>query len=172
MDIALAEFASPIGPVAIAVVGGDRLAALEFAGARELEPGLARRYGPCAARPARDPAGLATRLGAYFEGDLAAILPIETETGGTPFQRRVWALLKTIPCGTTTTYGALAARLGQPGAQRAVGLANNRNPVSIVIPCHRVVGSDGSLVGYGGGIDRKRWLLDHEGAAAGGGRLL
>lgn len=172
MDIVFAELASPIGPVALAALENGALAALEFSGTRELEPGLKRRYGAYRVTAAVDPGGLATRLRAYFDGDLAAIRPIATETGGTPFQQSVWTLLKAIPCGATTTYGTLAQRLGKPGAQRAVGLANNRNPVSVVIPCHRVVGSDGSLVGYGGGLDRKRWLLAHEGASAEPSRLL
>ena len=81
---------------------------------------------------------------------------------GTPFQRKVWEQLKKIPCGETLSYGQLATRILQPTASRAVGLANGRNPVSIVIPCHRVIGADGSLTGYGGGIERKQWLLEHE----------
>ncbi len=81
---------------------------------------------------------------------------------GSPFQRRVWQALLEIPYGATTTYGELALRLGKPGAARAVGLANGRNPFAIVVPCHRVVGARGALTGYGGGLERKRWLLDHE----------
>jgi len=84
------------------------------------------------------------------------------ETGGTPFQQEVWRSLRAIPCGTTTSYGKLAAQIGRPAAVRAVGLANGANPVAVVIPCHRVIGSNGSLTGYGGGLERKRWLLDHE----------
>ena len=86
---------------------------------------------------------------------------------GTPFQQRVWAALQEIPYGTTWSYGQLAARIGNAGAARAVGLANNRNPIAIIIPCHRVIGADGSLVGYGGGLPMKEWLLEHEGALAG-----
>ena len=109
------------------------------------------------------------QLAAYFAGDLTAFdLPLGPR--GTAFQQRVWAALVEIPFGETTTYGALAERLSRPGAARAVGLANGRNPISIVIPCHRVVGSDGRLTGYGGGIDRKAWLLDHE-AGRGPGQL-
>ncbi len=81
---------------------------------------------------------------------------------GTPFQLRVWAELRRIPFGQLTSYGELARRLGNPGAARAVGAANGRNPISIVVPCHRVVGANGSLTGFGGGIERKRWLLEHE----------
>jgi methylated-DNA-[protein]-cysteine S-methyltransferase len=101
----------------------------------------------------------------YFLGDLSAINSIPVTTGGTSFQRDVWAELRTIQAGTTLSYGALARQLGRPKSARAVGLANGANPVSIVVPCHRLVGADGSLTGYAGGISRKRWLLIHEGAA-------
>ena len=90
---------------------------------------------------------------------------IEWRTAGTPFQRRVWTGLTTIPPGETLSYGALAAKLGCPRSVRAVGTANGANPISVVVPCHRVIGADGSLTGYGGGLERKRWLLNHEGAA-------
>jgi methylated-DNA-[protein]-cysteine S-methyltransferase len=101
----------------------------------------------------------------YFLGDLFAINSIPVTTGGTSFQREVWAALRTIRAGTTVSYGALARQLGRPKSVRAVGLANGANPVAIVVPCHRVIGTDGSLTGYGGGISRKRWLLIHEGVA-------
>ena len=84
------------------------------------------------------------------------------KTAGTDFQREVWRALRGIPCGTTLSYGELARRIGRPNAVRAVGLANGANPIGVVVPCHRVIGSNGSLTGYGGGIERKRWLLDHE----------
>ena len=100
----------------------------------------------------------------YFLGDLFAINSIPVTTGGTSFQREVWAALRTIRAGTTVSYGALARQLGRPKSVRAVGLANGANPVAIVVPCHRVIGTDGSLTGYGGGISRKRWLLIHEGS--------
>jgi methylated-DNA-[protein]-cysteine S-methyltransferase len=98
----------------------------------------------------------------YFEGDVEAIDALPVQTGGTPFQRTVWSALREIACGTTASYAKLAERIGRPTAVRAVGLANGSNPVGIVVPCHRVIGSDGSLTGYGGGIERKRWLLEHE----------
>ena len=101
----------------------------------------------------------------YFLGDLCAINFIPVTTGGTSFQREVWAALRTIQAGTTLSYGALARLLGRPKSVRAVGLANAANPVAIVVPCHRVIGTDGSLAGYGGGISRQRWLLAHEGVA-------
>jgi methylated-DNA-[protein]-cysteine S-methyltransferase len=100
----------------------------------------------------------------YFGGELRAIERVSTEARGTAFQQRVWAALRRIPIGRTVSYGALAERLGCPGAARAVGAANGRNPIGIVVPCHRVIGRDGSLTGYGAGIERKRWLLEHEGA--------
>jgi methylated-DNA-[protein]-cysteine S-methyltransferase len=114
---------------------------------------------------ARDRAVLAAageQLDAYFAGDLT-VFDLPLAPAGTPFQQRVWQALVEIPFGETTSYGALANHLERPGAARAVGLANGSNPISIIIPCHRVIGSDGRLTGYGGGIDRKAWLLDHEG---------
>lgn len=102
---------------------------------------------------------------AYFGGGLDALSAIPWRTGGTEFQRAVWKALCSIPPGETLTYKGLAARIGKPAAIRAVGLANGANPVGVVVPCHRVIGSDGTLTGYGGGIARKQWLLQHEGAA-------
>ena len=102
-------------------------------------------------------------LEAYFTGDVQAVDTLVVRTGGTPFQREVWAALRTIPAGRTVSYGTLATRLNRPNAMRAVGMANGANPVSIVVPCHRVIGADGSLTGYGGGLPRKQWLLEHEG---------
>jgi len=110
------------------------------------------------------PTAIRRAISDYFLGDLRAINSIPVTTGGTSFQREVWAALRTIPAGTTLSYGALARQLGRPKSVRAVGLANGANPVAVVIPCHRVIGTDGSLTGYGGGISRKRWLLVHEGA--------
>jgi methylated-DNA-[protein]-cysteine S-methyltransferase len=101
----------------------------------------------------------------YFEGDLGVIERLPVETGGTVFQRTVWKALRDIPCGVTVSYAELARRIERPSAVRAVGLANGANPVGIVVPCHRVVGSNGTLTGYGGGIERKRWLLAHEASA-------
>lgn len=111
------------------------------------------------------PATIGQALAGYFAGDLAAIDTVAVATAGTSFQREVWAVLRNIRAGTTLSYGALAQKLGRPKSVRAVGLANSANPIAIVVPCHRVIGADFSLSGYGGGIDRKRWLLTHEGAA-------
>jgi methylated-DNA-[protein]-cysteine S-methyltransferase len=105
-------------------------------------------------------------LSAYFAGHVESIDTLAIATGGTTFQRRVWSALRAIPAGRTVSYQALAAAIGHPRAVRAVGAANGANPIGIVVPCHRVVGTDGSLTGYGGGLDRKRWLLSHEGVAA------
>jgi len=110
----------------------------------------------------RTPNGVADAISKYFQGDLAAIDTLPVETGGTPFQKDVWRALRDIPCGTTVSYSNLAKVIGRPSAVRAVGSANGSNPVGIVVPCHRVIGTDGSLTGYGGGIERKLWLLDHE----------
>lgn len=101
------------------------------------------------------------QIDAYFAGDLVRF-DVPIRLGGTAFQRRVWSQLRTIPYGQTISYGELARRVGSPGAARAVGLANGRNPVAVIVPCHRVIGSDGRLTGYGGGLERKRWLIDHE----------
>jgi methylated-DNA-[protein]-cysteine S-methyltransferase len=104
-------------------------------------------------------------LEAYFEGDLNAVGALATATNGTDFQRQVWSALRRIPAGSVLSYGALAARLGRPTAARAVGMANGANPIAIVVPCHRVIGADAAMTGYGGGLERKRWLLSHETAA-------
>lgn len=116
----------------------------------------------------KEPSACAQAVQAYFAGDLEAINGIEVATGGTDFQRTVWEALRTIPTGTTISYLDLATRIGRPTAVRAVGLANGANPISVVVPCHRVIGSGvkSPLVGYGGGLNRKRWLLEHEKAIA------
>lgn len=110
-----------------------------------------------------NPNGLSNKLRDYFAGDLAAIATLTTGALGTPFQQAVWRALRTIPCGHVISYGQLAEQLGHPKAARAVGAANGANPVSIVVPCHRVIGRDGTMTGYAGGIARKEWLLQHEG---------
>jgi methylated-DNA-[protein]-cysteine S-methyltransferase len=112
--------------------------------------------------PIRNPGGLTSAMSRYFAGDVRAIDALPVRTAGTDFQREVWHALREIPCGTTISYGTLAQRIGRPSAVRAVGLANGSNPIGVVVPCHRVIGSNGQLTGYGGGIERKRWLLKHE----------
>jgi methylated-DNA-[protein]-cysteine S-methyltransferase len=114
--------------------------------------------------PARNPSALSETIRRYFAGDLTAIDSLPVKTNGTPFQHQVWQALREIPLGTTISYGQLASRIGRPTAVRAVGLANGSNPVGVIVPCHRVIGSNGSLTGYGGGMKRKQWLLEHEGA--------
>jgi len=118
-----------------------------------------------AVKSRKAPFAIRQAMAAYFAGDLTAIDGIPVDTAGTPFQRDVWSALRRIRPGTTLSYGGLAQSLGRPKSVRAVGLANGANPIGIVVPCHRVIGADGSLTGYGGGIERKRWLLTHEGAA-------
>jgi methylated-DNA-[protein]-cysteine S-methyltransferase len=103
----------------------------------------------------------AAQLDAYFAGELSSF-ELEMNLLGTPFQRNVWTQLSEIPYGETISYGELAQRIGNPNAARAVGLANGRNPIAIILPCHRVIGANGSLTGYGGGLERKTWLLEHE----------
>jgi methylated-DNA-[protein]-cysteine S-methyltransferase len=160
--VEIAETKTPIGGIVLAVADG-KLCALEFTDRwpRRVE-WLKRRLGPLAVRPAADPAGVVGRLADYFRGRLDALDDVPLEMIGTAFQRRVWIALRDLPAGRTTSYGALARALRRPDASRAVGAANGANPIAIVVPCHRVVGSDGSLTGYAGGLERKRWLLAHE----------
>lgn len=113
-------------------------------------------------RHVSDPHGLSSALRAYFAGQLTAIDELPVHGAGSPFQRCVWSALREIPCGETRSYSELARHIGRPAAVRAVGLANGANPVGIVVPCHRVIGANGTLTGYGGGLERKRWLLRHE----------
>ena len=154
---------TPIGPFFLAVREGTLVAA-SFDGCEDgMARALERRFGPVSLEKHPDPGGIVARLRAYFKGDLPALDAIKSDPGGTPFQQRVWAALRRIPVGTTLSYSALARDIGDPDAVRAVGTANGSNPVPVVIPCHRVIGADGSLTGYGGGLERKRWLLVHEG---------
>ncbi|MGI4877216.1 MAG: methylated-DNA--[protein]-cysteine S-methyltransferase [Janthinobacterium lividum] len=164
MNLILSRYASPVGEILI-VSDGDTLRALDFADyeARMLTL-LARHYGTVVLDEGDAPAAVADALDAYFAGDATALDALPVATGGSEFQRSVWAALREIPAGTTTGYGALAAALGKPGAARAVGLANGANPIGIVVPCHRVIGANGTLTGYAGGVARKEWLLRHEGA--------
>ena len=113
----------------------------------------------------REPERVRAAVEAYFAGDVHALDGLTVTTGGTDFQRSVWKALRAIPAGETRTYGQLAAAIGSPKAVRAVGLANGRNPVGLIVPCHRVIGANGTLTGYAGGLERKRWLLQHEGAS-------
>ena len=156
---------TPIGGALVIVDETGRLRALDWADHEDRMRILLRRhYGSLSVIEGRLPQRLRRALTGYFEGECSGLESVEWRTAGTPFQRLVWTALTTIPPGRTLSYAALAARIGRPKAVRAVGLANGANPISIVVPCHRVIGADGSLTGYGGGIERKRWLLAHEGA--------
>jgi methylated-DNA-[protein]-cysteine S-methyltransferase len=160
---------TPIGDLMVVADGASRLRAVHFADHREtLLRMLARQYGEkgFTLEPSSNPAGLTGRIDAYFGGELEAIDTLPVEMVGTPFQQAVWTALRAIPVGTTVSYSELARRIGRPSAVRAVGLANGANPVAVVVPCHRVIGKGGTLVGYGGGMSRKRWLLAHESAAS------
>jgi methylated-DNA-[protein]-cysteine S-methyltransferase len=159
----LGRVKSPIGTILV-VCEGETLCALEFADCKDrMMAALRRRHGEFVLVETADPAGVCTRIGAYLLGELDALDDVAVDGGGTEFQRKVWAELRRIAPGEVVSYGALARRMGIPNAVRAVARANALNPVSIVVPCHRVIGSDGSLTGYGGGLPRKRWLLEHEG---------
>ena len=159
----LDRYASPIGEILLVTDERGMLRALDF---HDFEARMLRllrlHYGPRTLEPGAAPPAVRQALDAYFAGDREALTASPWRTGGTAFQRAVWAGLAAIPPGETLTYGQLAARLGAPKAVRAVGLANGANPVGIVVPCHRVIGANGAMTGYAGGLERKRWLLEHE----------
>ena len=157
---------APIGAFLIAVDQEGTLRAVDFfADEPRLRALLRRQYGDVPVEAGQSPAPVRRAFEDYFAGDIRALERVPVATVGTEFQRKVWAALQRIPAGETRSYGQLAAEIGEPDAARAVGLANGANPIAIVIPCHRVIGADGSLTGFGGGLPRKRWLLTHEGAA-------
>jgi methylated-DNA-[protein]-cysteine S-methyltransferase len=163
-SFALDRLNTPIGTALLVTDADGALRALDWEDfeARMTEL-LRRQYGAVALVSGGAPRSIKAALSAYFDGDLGRLGEISWRVGGTPFQRKVWTALAKIPVGTTMSYGALAARLKMPKAVRAVGHANGANPISVVVPCHRLIGADGSLVKYGGGLERKRWLLRHEG---------
>jgi methylated-DNA-[protein]-cysteine S-methyltransferase len=164
VQIACAE--SPLGPLLLAAEDGA-LVALSFAeSAGEVRGWCERHLGPSSFISASDPAGAVRALDRYWAGRLDALSEIPVRLRGTGFQVRVWETLRRIPSGTTWSYATLARAVGAPTALRAVGAANGQNPVAIIVPCHRVIGSDGNLTGYGGGLSRKAWLLCHEGVLA------
>jgi methylated-DNA-[protein]-cysteine S-methyltransferase len=164
MKLGFGRMPSPLGVIEF-YFDDEALVALEFEdhGART-RAWLVRRFGEFDVEQGKDPLGIGQALARYIAGDLQAIDEIPARGNGTEFQEQVWSALRRIPIGRTTTYGALAAAIGRPNAQRAVGAANGANPIAIVVPCHRVIGHGGGLTGYGGGLDRKHWLLRHEGA--------
>jgi len=168
LELTLHTFACPLGKILLLTDAEARVRALDwFDCEQRMRRLLDRHYGRAgwliAAAAARAPAPVALQaLAGYFGGALQALDTLPVATAGTPFQQQVWAALRGIGVGRTLSYGAFAAKLCTPGAARALGLAVGANPISLILPCHRVVGSSGQLTGYAGGIERKRWLLEHE----------
>ena len=168
LELLIDRIDTPIGKMIIVADRDGNLRAADWTDHEERMRKLLRRhYGKdgFTLTPARNPSGLSDSIRSYFGGELTAIDALPVQTGGTPFQREVWRALRSITCGATISYAKLAEQIGRPSAIRAVGLANGSNPIGIVVPCHRVIGANGSLTGYGGGMERKRWLLEHEGAS-------
>ena len=165
LRLLLDHLETPLGRLALVA---DRQGCLRALGWYDDQARLERELQRLAGAPAvalesaANPGGLGAAVQAYFAGDLHALDSLPVTTGGTEFQRSVWSALREIPCGQTCSYGDMARRIGRPAAVRAVGLAVGANPIGIVIPCHRVIGADGSLTGYAGGLERKLWLLAHE----------
>jgi methylated-DNA-[protein]-cysteine S-methyltransferase len=165
-SLILESLATPFGPILVAADERGRLCAVEFWNDEtEMRRLLSRHFGAAPVAFGKVAATIRTAFERYFAGDRSALKAVPWVSGGTEFQRRVWAALTTIPVGETWSYAQLAAAIDKPRAVRAVGLANGANPIPIVVPCHRVIGANGSLTGFGGGLERKRWLLRHEGAA-------
>ena len=165
MQLTLSHYSASFADLLVVSDAEGVLRALDFSDFSErMQRLLARHYGVFSLVEGSAPAAITTALDGYFAGDLKALDTLPVATGGSDFQKTVWAALRAIPAGTTSGYGALATRIGKPGAARAVGLANGLNPIGIVVPCHRVIGASGALTGYAGGVERKRWLLAHEGA--------
>ena len=159
------QLETPIGVIRLFCDDQGRLRATDWDDHEDRLMRLLRiHYGDAVDRAQRvkDPHGVTTAMRRYFEGDVKAIDDLAVETNCTAFQREVWSELRRIPAATTISYGQLAERIARPKAVRAVGLANGSNPISIVVPCHRVIGANGKLTGYGGGLHRKEWLLRHE----------
>lgn len=163
--LSLERLATPIGEALVVADEAGRLRAFNWTDYEaRMMAWIARHYPKTPLTEGRCPEPARGALVAYFGGDASALDGLEWVASGTPFQLQVWRALCTIPTGETLSYAGLAARIGRPSAVRAVGLANGANPISLVVPCHRVIGADGSLTGYGGGLPRKQWLLAHEGA--------
>jgi methylated-DNA-[protein]-cysteine S-methyltransferase len=167
MRFSLNRLPTPIGDLLIVFDEEERLRALDWEDYEDRMRRLLRlQYrAEVSLQAGGAPKRIRDALQSYFAGNHAALDSIPVETGGTQFQRKLWTALRSIPSGQTSTYGALATKIGLPKAVRAVGAANGANSISIVLPCHRVIGLDQRLTGYGGGLERKRWLLTHEGAA-------
>jgi methylated-DNA-[protein]-cysteine S-methyltransferase len=159
------NFQTPTGTMLLLTDDEDHVRALDWEDyAARMHQLLRLQYGSVELTPRAQASPARRAVEAYFEGSLTAIGDVPVRTAGTAFQREVWAALRLIESGETTSYGRLAVKLGRPKAMRAVGMANGSNPISIIVPCHRVIGADAKLTGYGGGLERKRWLLRHEGA--------
>jgi methylated-DNA-[protein]-cysteine S-methyltransferase len=159
------RFATPTGSMRLITDDRGRVHALDWEDHRDRTLRLLGRYYrnvKLTMREARAESAAKRALVAYFAGELNAIDELPVATSGTAFQNQVWNALREIPTGKTLSYGALAKQIGRPAAVRAVGLANGSNPIAIIVPCHRVIGANASLTGYGGGLERKRWLLTHE----------
>ncbi len=163
--LTLDRIATPVGEALLVVDADGAVRALDFADYEPRMRRLLRRH--CGVDPVlvegRAPEPVRRAVEAYFAGDIRALDGLAVRTAGTDFQRAVWAALRAIPAGETRSYGQLAAAVGAPRAVRAAGLANGQNPVAVIVPCHRVIGANGTLTGYAGGLERKRWLLAHEG---------
>jgi methylated-DNA-[protein]-cysteine S-methyltransferase len=169
MKLRLSKITSPMGELLLVTDEMERVRALDFADHKaRVHRGLREHYGAYELVDGPAPAAIATALANYFNGDLDALKDVPTATGGSDLQRQVWKALLDIPSGQTTSYGKLARALGfeDPRAAIEVGAAIGANPIDIIVPCHRVIGSNGDIKGYAGGVHRKRWLLEHEGALA------
>lgn len=158
----MAEMETPTGTVRLAATERGVCTLYFSDGWNKALHHLKARFGEISFQTSDDIHGAVAALQQYLKGDIRAVESVPVDMAGTPFQERVWSELRLIPAGRTISYGELARRVGSPDASRAVGAANGLNPVSIIVPCHRVIGANGKLTGYGGGIERKRWLLDHE----------
>jgi methylated-DNA-[protein]-cysteine S-methyltransferase len=168
LEFLIDRIATPIGELIVIADREGRLRTIDWTDHEARMKQLLDRYygkGRYTLTPKRDPGGLSSAMRRYFKGDIGVLAELPVATSGTPFQNSIWRALRKIKDGTTISYAELARRIGRPKAVRAAGLANGQNPISIVVPCHRVIGSNGSLTGYGGGLERKQWLLDHEGAS-------
>jgi O-6-methylguanine DNA methyltransferase len=168
MNLYRVTFETPVGPM-MALASHEALCALEFSSPRRmsrLDARLKRWFSPYDIEDAPNP--ILSRTDAWLRSYFAGIDPgdVPLDLRGGPFELRVWSALREIPRGQTASYGEIAKRIGAPSASRAVGMANGANPIALVVPCHRVIGTNGTLTGYGGGLERKRWLLTHEGRPA------
>jgi methylated-DNA-[protein]-cysteine S-methyltransferase len=167
MKLTLSHIETPTGPMMLLLDEARRVRLFEWVDHQaRMQRLLARHYPKLVLSISEEaaPADYPAAIHAYFNGDIKALDALPVAFGGTSFQQTVWQALQTIPAGKTLSYGQLAAQIGNPKAMRAVGLANGANPIALIVPCHRVIGANGTLTGYGGGMARKHWLLAHEGS--------